>query len=92
MLYLITYEINTAKDHSALYDAIKSCGAWWHYIDSTWIVKSTKSAKEIQAKLKPHIDDVDDSLLVIKIDPGDRSGWLPQRAWDWIKNNTDAAA
>lgn len=88
MLYLITYEINKEKDHDALYEAIKACGTWWHYLDSAWIVKTDKSATDIQAKLLPHIDRVDDSLLIIKIDGSERGGLLPKKAWEWLKRNT----
>lgn len=88
MLYLITYSISKNKDYTALYDAIKSYDTWWHYIDSTWIVKTTDSVETIAEKLNPLIDSVNNSLLVVKIDPSERQGWLPKKAWDWIRNNS----
>lgn len=87
MLYLVTYEINKNKDHSSLFETIKDCGVWWHYLDSTWIIKTDKTASEIQDKLRPHIDKVDDSILIIKIDPKHRAGLLPRKAWNWLKRN-----
>lgn len=87
MIYLISYEINRRIDHTALFEAIKSYKKWWHYLDSTWMVKTDESAKDIAARLHPFIDNVDDSLLVIKVDPSSKQGWLPQKAWDWIKRN-----
>ena len=90
MLYLITYYINKDKDHTSLHNAIKNAGeAWWHYIDTTWIIKTTESATEISNRLLPYIEKPDDSLLVIKVDPsvGNKQGWLPQKAWDWINEN-----
>ena len=84
--YLITYELkNPGRDYSGLYNTIKSLGLWWHYLASTWIIKSstTLSAREISDRLVPHIDS-NDYLLVIKIDTTDSQGWLPQDAWDWL--------
>lgn len=91
MLYLITYNIDKEKDYKNLYDAIKNAGqAWWHYIDSTWIIKSSENVGNIYRQLQPHIDK-SDNLLIIKIDPsrGSKQGWLPKKAWDWINTNKD---
>ncbi|WP_209021761.1 hypothetical protein [Nocardioides sp. 503] len=34
---LITYDLNTpGQGYTALHDEIKSLGAWWHHLDSTW--------------------------------------------------------
>jgi len=85
MLYLITYELSKDKDYTSLYDAIKEYGTWWHYIESAWIIKTDETVSEISRKLTRYLDEKDDSLLVIKIDPSLRQGWLPKKAWEWIK-------
>lgn len=83
MVYLVTYDLNKpGQDYTELYEAIKSLGAWWHYLDSTWLVDTTYSADQIAAKLKPHMDD-SDYFLVIRVQR-DYQGWLPKDAWDWI--------
>jgi len=89
MIYLITYTISKNRDYTPLYDAIKNSGTWWHYIDSSWIVKSDDTANTIFQRLKPLIDQKDDYLLVIKVDPSSRQGWLPRKAWDWFRNNSN---
>lgn len=88
MIYLITYELNNKnKDYAGLYDSIKSFGTWWHYIDSTWLIETTLSANQITDKLRPYIDSNLDYMFVVKIDKtADRQGWLPEKAWEWIRN------
>lgn len=54
--YLIGYDLNRPRndtDYPDLIEAIKAFGTWWHYLDSTWIVKSDKSAVEIRDALNP---------------------------------------
>lgn len=92
MLFLITYNISKDKDYLGFYNAIKTAGtAWWHYIDNAWIIKTSENVGAIYDKLEPHINKENDNLLIIKIDPavGNKQGWLPKKAWDWINTNRD---
>ena len=83
MLYIISYDLNKPKqNYSELYKILQKY-TWWHYLDSTWIIESDKSADYLFGQISPHIDE-NDSLLIFKLDK-DRSGWLPSKAWDWIR-------
>jgi hypothetical protein len=83
MIYAINYDLKKpGQDYSDLYDAIKSCGEWWHYFGSTWLVDTSMTAQEIWQKLAPCIDK-NDRVLVIGV-TRDYQGWLSQDAWDWI--------
>ncbi len=89
---LVTYNISPKKrDYTPLYEAIKGhpASTWWHYLDSTWLVKTTETPRQMSDRLKPHIDSKNDSLLIVKtrISQGTTekpAGWLPREAWDWI--------
>ena len=87
MLYTIAYDISDSKkDHTAFFDKIKTLGGWMHYIDDTWIVSTQQytSASQIFAELESLIDKEEDYLLIVRIEPSDRQGWLPKKAWDWF--------
>lgn len=85
--FLITYDLNTpGQEYEPLYEAIRALGKWWHYLDSTWIVISNKTAEEIYQKLKPCFDE-GDFFFVVAISGADRQGWLKQKAWAWIQEN-----
>lgn len=83
MIYAINYDLKKpGQDYKDLHEAIKSCGAWWHHLGSTWLVDTSLNASGIWEKLAPHVDK-NDQVLVIRV-ARDYQGWLPKEAWDWI--------
>jgi len=85
MVYAINYDLKRpGQNYEALYEAIKSCGTWWHYLDSTWLVDTTLGANGIWERISPHLDK-NDFVLVIGMS-SDYQGWLPAEAWEWINN------
>lgn len=88
---LIGYDLNGAKDYQALYSAIKSVGsAWWHHLDSTWLINTTHTPVAVRDLLKRHLD-ADDELLVIDVS-GDLRAWtgFNQRAAEWLHQTYQA--
>ena len=92
MIYAINYDLKKpGRDYSGLYEAIKSsCGAWWHYLDSTWLVDTTRSSASIWELLKPHVDQ-NDNMLIVGV-TSDYNGWLSKEAWSWIDSRLKKAA
>ncbi|MBA8903094.1 hypothetical protein [Phyllobacterium sp. P30BS-XVII] len=87
MIYAINYDLKRpGQNYDPLYQAIKSCGVWWHYLGSTWLVDTNLSAHGVWERLAPVIDK-NDRVLVIGITK-EKQGWLPQEAWDWINART----
>lgn len=88
-LYIISYDLGKPdRDYTGLFDELKKFDNWWHYLESTWIIKTSNSPNEIFKKLKTHIDD-NDNLLIIEAGKK-HQGWLPEKAWNWIKKNEEA--
>ncbi|HYC44848.1 MAG TPA: hypothetical protein VED01_05115 [Burkholderiales bacterium] len=85
MVYLITYDLNKAKDYPKLYEAIKSIGEWARDpdLDSVWFVSTSLTAQSIYDRLRPHIDS-DDRLFITQLHRGTHQGWLAKATWDWI--------
>jgi len=91
MIYAINYDLKKpGRDYSGLYDAIKSCGAWWHYLESTWLVDTNLNAEGVWKRIEAHFDR-NDRALVIGITK-DHQGWLPNDAWEWINGRRASAA
>lgn len=88
MLLLVTYDIKSPdKDYIPLYESIKnSSKSWWHYMESIWIVKTELSPNEFFDRIKECLD-TNDRCMVINITNCERQGWLPSKAWEWIKYN-----
>lgn len=86
--YLITYSLKTPnKDYTPFYNALKSMGPWWHHLESTWIIKSDLTPKEIYSRIGPGLLTVRDFILVVEIVPTNKEGFLPREAWDWINSD-----
>jgi hypothetical protein len=84
--YIIGYDLNRpGQGYHDLFEAIKDLGAWGHYLDSTWIVKSAYNAVQIRDCLSPYLD-ANDELLVACLSGeaawigfnSDGSAWLKQ--------------
>ncbi|HCG5919202.1 TPA: hypothetical protein NJ048_004359 [Vibrio parahaemolyticus] len=84
--YVITYDLRTPnQNYNGLYEAIKTTGRWWHYLDSTWIIATDESPAQIWSRLEPFVDN-NDNLLIMEV-KNNSQGWLPQDAWEWINEN-----
>src|SRR5216684_7017209 len=82
MILIVSYDLKSARDYTAFYNALRSQGTWWHYLASTWLISTGKSPEEVANAVRPQMD-LQDFLLVA--DPGPRyQGYLPPQAWDWI--------
>ena len=83
MIYAINYDLKKpGQDYTDLHEAIKSCGDWWHFLGSTWLVDTPLNAQDVWQRLAPLVDG-NDIVLVIGV-TREYQGWLPQQAWDWI--------
>jgi hypothetical protein len=85
---LIGYDLNQpGQDYSSLTKEIKELGSnWWHHLDSTWIVRTTKTVVEVRDLLRQHID-ASDELLVVDL-AGNGAWWgFNEKGSSWLKEN-----
>lgn len=89
MLYLISYDLKSAdKNYDGLHKAIKGLGSkWWHYLDSTWFVVTNVSLAQSSEILRKEMDGNDLLLIIDVTDYNEVNGWLPSKAWEWLRNN-----
>lgn len=65
---LIGYDLSkSGQEYESLFAEIKKLGAWWHHLDSTWIVVTELSPSQIRDRLGRHIDQ-NDELAVFGLD------------------------
>jgi hypothetical protein len=87
--YAIGYDLHPSKGetYGELIEAIKQVGStWWHHLDSTWVVVSTKTAKQVRDFLAPHLKS-DDQLLVVRL--AGEGAWrgFDDNGSKWLKEN-----
>ena len=56
---------------------------WVRYAFNCWIVWTPRPATDFLYVLKPAIGN-SDSILIVRLDLTDRSGWEPMWIWDWM--------
>lgn len=86
MVYVISYDLSKPnRNYEDLHEELKKSSSWWHYLESTWLIYTNESASELYNRLSKHIDK-DDRLLIIEAGR-ERQGWLPEKAWEWIRKH-----
>lgn len=82
--YIVTYDLNKAgQDYSGLIGAIKAY-PYSYPMKSAWLIKTNKTASEINTDLLRFID-ANDRLFISEI-LGNNAGWLVQTDWDFLNN------
>lgn len=85
---LIGYDLKApGKDYEGLLAIIKVQGsAWWHHLDSTWLIRTEKTPAQIRDALREHLDR-NDELLVVDVSGRSRA-WhgFNERGASWLRN------
>lgn len=86
--YLIGYDLHKlGQRYQALKTLIETLyPGWWHCLDSTYIIKTPLTAKQVCGSLRPALDG-NDVLLVIPVSSAWASFNLPQNCVDWLNRN-----
>ncbi len=85
--FIISYDLNKpGQDYSSLYEEIKTLGSWWHNLDSTWVVDSSLSAKQIRDRLWAKMDN-NDAILVVKSAGEGAWNGFDDSASKWLKDH-----
>jgi hypothetical protein len=85
---LVGYDLNRpGQNYGGLVAALKSAQLWWHYLDSTWLLRTDETAAELRNRLTVLIDPGDE-LLVVDV-TGRAAAWsgFDENAGEWIRNN-----
>jgi hypothetical protein len=86
---LIACDIHSKQPsgYDDLSEAIQSLGAWWHHLETVWIVRSDKTPGEIRDRLATQIG-ADDQIFVADITgiPAEWSG-INEAGSIWLKGH-----
>ena len=96
-IYILTYNLrNPGHNYAALYEAIKcNCEEYHHIMESSWLIKTDKTAKEFAEKIAPHFYKPQeggfglcDSWFVTEIpNEKNREGFMAQSAWRFLDDD-----
>jgi hypothetical protein len=82
-IYLVTYDLHKPeRKYKALIDQLQGSQAWWHFLESTWLIQTSEDINTLSNRLITNLD-TNDFLLMIEV-KRNYQGWLPKEAWDWM--------
>ncbi len=85
-IYVLTFDPHKS-DPTGLHNYIKISPYildWWHYLGSTYLLKTTYTVETIQTEITKNWPD--HSFLLMEVNALSFSGWLVKDAWDWIRS------
>lgn len=89
-MMLVSYDAHTpGHSYDHLLDALEGFGAYWHCLDSTWLVETRMSITQVRDSLWLHMHP-DDELLVVDV-TGAPASWVgfTRECGDWLRDNLD---
>lgn len=92
--YIVAFNRKASASYAefhAEFVAHPSIARWSHYIRSSYVVGTKLTASEISKHFRSVAAkyDLPQRHLVIRIDLRDRSGFLPHKAWEWMRKQLD---
>lgn len=89
MLYLVSYNCSMPTDvKSRIESVLKTMPGWWHHLETTWIVASQLNLQQVTDMIHQAAA-TGDKILVVDITADSYNGWLPSKAWDWLRNENE---
>ncbi len=84
---LVAYDLNRpGQNYPGFYEALKTVPLWWHYLDSTWLLRTNESAAELRNRLMSHIDAGDELLVIDVTNPEAAWSGFDDEASQWIRD------
>jgi len=70
------------KDYSEVFKVLMKSGEWLEVLDSTWLIYTEMTPKELYERLSDHLSETD-RLFIVEAGK-ERFGCLSSQAWEWI--------
>ena len=92
MMYLITYQFNPPNPNGTLLvgQNIQNSALWSHYMDNLWIIDTSETLEQLNARLMHHFQGTDRLMIVALNLWNQYTGWMPPELWNWIRQRTTA--
>lgn len=86
-VYIVNYDLKEkeSRTYKELYDALQAYPYWNHPLESTWIVSTDHTAREVDERLRLFLGQKDNLLVVEFKKDASYWGWLSKTFWEWLK-------
>ena len=81
----VSYDLPEDSDYSEVIDYLKQFKGWWHHLESTWFVVTSKSAAEVRDDLSDRLPN-GGKVIVFAVSVGSRwaTSGIPERGATWL--------
>jgi hypothetical protein len=94
-VYMIGYDLHPSEGekYGELYTALEAIGSggYWDCLDSTWLLITERTAKQIRDELKQYLKE-DDRLLVMRYREGAAWYGFKDDCQTWLEDNLQNAS
>lgn len=92
--YILVFDRDDNLDYVAIHDQITKLPSllnWFHYIRSSYILITSEQSVHQFNEIVRKVLGLDKHILLMKVslENGIYDGWLPQEAWDWIREQNE---
>lgn len=85
--YVVAFDpLSTSVSQEALDNYImghRHVSAWWRYLPGLYIIETPLYVAEAREWILPIMGGA--NFLIMMVDPRVSDGWLPMKAWEWLR-------
>lgn len=86
-MLVIAYDLHKPGQHYAdLIKAIEAYGNYAHILQSTWLIRTGRSAQQVYDNLSQHLDE-GDRIFISGVQEHNQQGWLAQPMCNWVSGH-----
>ena len=70
-------------------ECIKLFDCWFNVFEDQYLVCTSQNMATVRQRIERGVDKRNDAYLILKVNIKDKSGQLPQNAWEWIRTQEE---
>jgi hypothetical protein len=85
---IVGYDLNRAgQQYQAVWDYLRAQPNWWHNLDSTWVIRTELTARQVRDEIVRIGLDSNDELLVAELTGTAAWRGFTSTGSDWLADN-----
>lgn len=81
--FLVMLNANPGLTIADVQNALGNDIQWYRVANNVWVVHISNTSKWLFDRLSS-LATPSGTLLITRLDPKDRQGWMPKQFWDWV--------
>jgi len=82
----ITFDFKRQPDMAELNETLNKANDWITIAPNCWLLWTSSEADKWYSRVKKHLSD-GDRVFICEVNIEDRSGWMPRKFWEFIREH-----